>query len=1018
VPSNATINGVQVDVLRESTGSAPDIIYDNSALIVKGGSPTGTEHAVQWSPPPWPTSFAYASYGNSTDLWGTTWLPADINASNFGFALQVFNGSVDFTETAYVDFMRITVWYTTPSGTTYDSGTVWVTVNGPPQINANYGQGDTPYSVAGKLVQAINSTSSLVQAWRDSGCQSTSTTCQVDLQTLSAGSNTNYSLSSGSSSSNGFSPASFSMSGGNLGGGGDAGGTLTASTFYQYNALGNLLSVNQEYDSTQGDWRTRTFAYDSLSRLQQATNPESGTICYGSLSGSTCQLNGYDANGNLISKTDTRGVVTTYTYDALNRLTQKSYNDGLTATVQYGYDAVAPTGCSPSLTMANPIGRRTVMCDAAGNEAWSYDAMGRPVVDQRTTNGVIMSTSYYQTPGVLGYNFDGSIALISYPSGRTVTYTPSAASRMLSAVDTANNVNYATSALYIPPGAVRSMTNGTAVVSDYFNDRLQPCRFAVNTSGTVPTACSDSTNKGNVLDLTYNFGLGADNGNVLGITNNITSGRSLTASYDMLNRIETAYTPAGANAWSEQYGIDLWGNLTTISAMPGKPAGENLSQSATTLNRFAGMSYDLAGNLLNDGTTAYTFDAENRIRTAGTTTYAYDGDGMRVAKSSGGSVYKIYWYGMNSDPLDETDGTGSLTNASFNEYVFFNGKRVARRDSASNVFYYFTDHLGTSREIVQAGQTSPCYDADFYPLGRESNVYTNSCPQNYKFTGKERDSESGLDNFTARYYSSQYGRFMSPDPLAGHTEDPQTLNRYTYVRNNPLSLTDPTGLDFYLQCQNSDHSDCTQVQTDPNNNKSQQWVQANQNGNATIITSDSIRAGDNTATVSENGVTINGSSQGIYFDNPASHTTDANGNDVNNNPINLGGSGALSGFNFTINGNCSGTCLSSGSWSYNGSLNAARATLDDRGSFRVLGPLEDIRAGFGFGEHAYSTQHRFGGAACSFWGCANSPHLSVPYDPNGTLEPRNNVPATGGFHVDAHGDVFHHAQDVSSNPQP
>jgi len=139
---------------------------------------------------------------------------------------------------------------------------------------------------------------------------------------------------------------------------------------------------------------------------------------------------------------------------------------------------------------------------------------------------------------------------------------------------------------------------------------------------------------------------------------------------------------------------------------------------------------------------------------------------------------------------------------------------------------------------------------------------------------------------------------------------------------------------------------------------------------------------------------------------------------VSNNPINLAGSGALTVFSFAINGNCSGTCLSSGSWSYNGSLNAARALLDDRGSFRILGPLEDIRAGFGFGAHPYSTQHRFGGAACSFWGCANSPHLSVAYDPNGTIEPRNNVPATGGFHVDAHGDVFHHAQDISSNPQP
>jgi RHS repeat-associated protein len=794
LPSTTTsINGIQVTVTRRDPSNV--CLVDNSALLLKAGSVVGTDHSTQNFN--WSSSYTAVNYGGSTDTWGASWTYSDINNSGFGFQLSVFN-NCGATETAQVIFVQITVWYTTAAGTTYDSGTAWVTLNGSPQIPVTYGQGDTPYSLGGKLVQQINATSSLVKASRDSSCQSTSTSCQVDLQALAAGANTNYSLAAPpSSSSNGFSPPSFtvSVSGSSLTGGGDVGGTLTASTFYQYDALGNLIRVDQKNgDANSADWRTRLFAYDSLSRLQQATNPESGTICYGTYSGSTCQLNGYDANSNLVFKTDARGVVTTFTYDALNRLTQKSYSDGLTATTKYGYDAIAPTGCSPSLTMAYPIGRRTAMCDAAGNEAWSYDVMGRPVTDQRTTNGITKTTSYYKTPGVLGYNFDGSIALITYPSGRTVTYTPSPAARMLSAVDTANSINYATSALYTAGGALRSLTNGTAHVYDYFNSRLQPCRFAVNTSGTTPTSCAD-TNKGNILDLTYNFGLGADNGNVLGITNNITAGRSLTAAYDMLNRIESAYT----STWSEQYGMDLWGNLTAISAMPGKPAGENLSQSATTQNRFTGMNYDVAGNLLNDGSTAYAFDAESRIRTAGTATYLYDGDGKRVEKSTSSGVYKIYWYGMNGDPLDETDGTGSLTNTSFNEYVFFNGKRIARRDGSGNVFYYFTDHLGTSREIVQAGQTSPCYDADFYPFGRESTVYTNTCPQNYKFTGKERD-ETGLDDFGARYYTSQYARFMTPDWAAKATAvpyadfgTPQSLNLYGYVKNNPLSYADPDG---------------------------------------------------------------------------------------------------------------------------------------------------------------------------------------------------------------------------------
>ena len=100
---------------------------------------------------------------------------------------------------------------------------------------------------------------------------------------------------------------------------------------------------------------------------------------------------------------------------------------------------------------------------------------------------------------------------------------------------------------------------------------------------------------------------------------------------------------------------------------------------------------------------------------------------------------------------------------------------------------------------MQAGQTLPCYDADFYPFGRESTVYTNTCPQNYKFTGKERD-ETSLDNLGARYHSSQYGRFMTPDwatkpkavPYADFS-DPRSLNLYSYVRNNPLLKEDLDG---------------------------------------------------------------------------------------------------------------------------------------------------------------------------------------------------------------------------------
>jgi RHS repeat-associated protein len=190
-------------------------------------------------------------------------------------------------------------------------------------------------------------------------------------------------------------------------------------------------------------------------------------------------------------------------------------------------------------------------------------------------------------------------------------------------------------------------------------------------------------------------------------------------------------------------------------------------------------------------TGGYFYDPENRLQTAGGVTYTYDGDGRLLQKSSG----KLYWYGVGTEALDETDLTGSTSNAAFSEYAFFDGKRVARRDFSNSVFYYFADHLDTSRVMVQAGQTTACYRADFYPFGGERTPIVNTCPLIYKFTGKERDTETQLDNFEARHYSSASARFISADtPLVDQgVLNPQSWNLYSYVRNNPLRYTDPSG---------------------------------------------------------------------------------------------------------------------------------------------------------------------------------------------------------------------------------
>jgi hypothetical protein len=110
IPAGSIINGIEVSILRKEGTSLYGGIKDSSVKLLKGGVITGTEHA---STAVWPTSAASVTYGSRTDLWGTPWTPADINAAGFGAALAVTEfSSKGASETAYVDLITITVYYT------------------------------------------------------------------------------------------------------------------------------------------------------------------------------------------------------------------------------------------------------------------------------------------------------------------------------------------------------------------------------------------------------------------------------------------------------------------------------------------------------------------------------------------------------------------------------------------------------------------------------------------------------------------------------------------------------------------------------------------------------------------------------------------------------------------------------------------------------------------------------------------------------------------------------------------
>ncbi len=165
-----------------------------------------------------------------------------------------------------------------------------------------------------------------------------------------------------------------------------------------------------------------------------------------------------------------------------------------------------------------------------------------------------------------------------------------------------------------------------------------------------------------------------------------------------------------------------------------------------------------------------------------------------------GTVFPLFHASPNLDladaPIWVTDFSLQTDNA---ECVEDGGSCVSdstaqpATSSSNGTTWFLGDHLGTAQmEFGLSGY--PVWQGQFAPFGGELDGQTSA--NHYKFTGKERDTESGLDYFGARYYGSNMGRFMSPDPLlgSGRPWNPQTWNRYAYVLNNPLSFTDPNGL--------------------------------------------------------------------------------------------------------------------------------------------------------------------------------------------------------------------------------
>ena len=261
---------------------------------------------------------------------------------------------------------------------------------------------------------------------------------------------------------------------------------------------------------------------------------------------------------------------------------------------------------------------------------------------------------------------------------------------------------------------------------------------------------------------------------------------------DGIDRL-TASSEAGS--WTRHYGYDQYGN-GWVTANSGVPPSASTPQAASNYNPqnqllIDGAAYDAAGNQTAIAGLLHTHDAENRLLTSTlggvTTAYTYDGDGRRVQKATGSST-TTYVY----------DAAGQLAA----EYG-----AVTTPPPPCATCYLTADHLGSTRMVTDSNGTVQSL-TDYLPFGEEIQSGVGGRPAPYypsdalavadgvtqKFTGKERDVETGLDYFGARYLSAAQGRFTSPDPLSLQPNgDPQTLNVYSYALNNPLRFIDDEG---------------------------------------------------------------------------------------------------------------------------------------------------------------------------------------------------------------------------------
>jgi len=512
-------------------------------------------------------------------------------------------------------------------------------------------------------------------------------------------------------------------------------------TYYTYDLKSNLVTVKDAQDNI-----TQVF-YDSLGRKTSMIDPDTGTTQYT-----------YDAMGNIKTQIDNKGQTVTFVYDAINRLERKEYDSPIMSDVVYTYDNLDPP---------NSTGRLSSIDDGVSITSYEYDKEGRVI---KVTRAIGENTYVTQT----SYDTLGRITSITYPDNEVVTYTYDTNSGLLESVS-----SYISDITYNAQGQIRAIQygNSTQTTYTYNNDQRLQRILTQNQSG-------------DLQDLNYDFD---KVGNLTQLTDNIRSNIRYYQ-YDNLNRLTRAENIPDASGadLTYTYQYNPIGNMTYKSDVGDMQYGEgDAGPHAVTSAGGNTYFYDANGNMTYGRGKDLTYDVENRLvevdNLGQITTFEYNHNGNRIKKVTPDETitYIGKLYEVTTSPGHQVTKKHIFTGSDRSITV-----EIDEETSERSTYYYHSDHLGSSSVITDNAGTQVQH-VEYQPYGKVTqNEGDYDSP--YKFTGKELDT-TGLYYYGARYYDPEIGRFITADSYVQNPLDPQTLNRYTYCRNNPLIYIDPSG---------------------------------------------------------------------------------------------------------------------------------------------------------------------------------------------------------------------------------